>query len=101
MRNAGGYALVVSPDPQQANFDQFRCEEIGPRHETDTFTCWHCNRVVHTRTRAPMDEFGSMCRNCMKMVCPACAKGGCTPFLKQLEEAEKREQTRRMNAYWI
>jgi hypothetical protein len=37
-----------------------------------------------------MDEVGSMCRNCMKMVCPKCADGPCTPFEKKLEMAEKR-----------
>lgn len=38
-----------------------------------------------------MDEFGSMCRNCMAMVCPACADGPCVPFMKKLEMAEKRD----------
>ena len=101
MRNAGGYALITSPDSHRVNFDGFRCEDVQAQHEADTFTCWHCNRVVHVRPRAPLDEFGSMCRNCMKMVCPTCANGGCTPFLKKLEESEKRDQTRRMNAMWI
>ena len=26
-----------------------------------------------------------MCRNCMKMVCPACANGPCVPFMKKLD----------------
>jgi hypothetical protein len=101
MRNAGGYAVIVSPESQRVNFDGFRCEEITGTHEADTFTCWHCGRIVHVRARASPDEFGSMCRNCMKMVCPTCADKGCTPFLKKLEELEKKEQMRRLNAQWI
>lgn len=102
MRNPGGYATIVSPDSHRVNFDRLRCESVGPgMYEADTFSCCHCNRIVHVKPRANMDEFGSMCRNCMKMVCPACADGGCTPFLKKLEEAEKKDIMRRLNAQWI
>jgi len=91
MRRPGGYAAIVSPDPSIAHFDGFRCEQIGASHEADTFTCCHCNRVIHVKPFAPMDDFGSMCRNCMTMTCPTCAAGPCVPFEKRLEEAEKRE----------
>jgi predicted transcriptional regulator len=50
---------------------------------------------MHVKTKAPMDEVGSMCRNCMKMVCPRCASGPCVPFLKKLELEEKRFQALR------
>lgn len=96
MRNAGGYAVITSPTPSQVNFDRLRCESIGEgAFEADTFTCVHCNRVVHVRPRASPDEFGSMCRNCMKMICPRCADGPCTPFLKRLEMIEARDRARR------
>lgn len=96
MRNPGGYATIISPDDQVVNFDKLRCEKIGAGlHETDTFSCVHCNRVVHVKPRANMDEFGSMCRNCMKMTCPACANGPCIPFMKKLEMAEERDRRRR------
>lgn len=96
MRNPGGYVTIISPDPAPANFDGIRCEEIrAGLFEADTFTCVHCNRIVHVKPRVSMDEFGSMCRNCMKMVCPTCADGPCVPFMKKLEEAEKREIARR------
>ena len=102
MRNPGGYAMIVSPDAQPVNFDGFRWEEIRPGlHESDTFTCKHCNRVVHVRAHANPDEFGSMCRNCMKMVCPTCADKGCTPFLKKIDEEEERQIRFRQNAQWI
>lgn len=96
MRNAGGYAIITSPEPTVVNFDRLRCEEIpAGTTERDSFTCVHCNRVVHVKPRASMDEFGSMCRNCMKMVCPHCADGPCVPFEKKLEAAEARDRALR------
>lgn len=96
MRNAGGYAVIVSPDAGSVNFDRLRCEPIAAgTYEADTFSCVHCNRIVHIKAGAPMDEFGSMCRNCMKMVCPKCADGSCLPFEKKLEMAEARDRALR------
>jgi hypothetical protein len=96
MRNPGGYAVVVSPEQAKINLDRFRCETItAGTFEADTFTCCHCNRVMHVKPRAPMDEFGSMCRNCMKMVCPKCADGPCVPFEKKLEAMERRSRALR------
>lgn len=96
MRNAGGYAFITSPEPTTVNFDKFRCEQIpAGTFEADTFSCVHCNRVMHVKPFARMDEFGSMCRNCMKMVCPACANGPCVPFMKKLEMQEARDRARR------
>jgi hypothetical protein len=93
MRNPGGYAIITSPDSQTVNFDRRRCENVSAgTYETDTFTCCHCNRVIHVKPRTPMDEFGSMCRNCMKMVCPKCAAGACVPFEKKLEQMEHRDR---------
>ena len=91
MRRPGGYVTIESPDGGMVNFDNFRCERISAGTvEIDTFVCCHCNRIIHVKPFAPMDEFGSMCRNCMKMTCPTCAAGPCVPFEKRLEEAEKR-----------
>lgn len=96
MRNPGGYALITSPQPSKVNFDRLRCEQVGEGYfEADTFTCVHCNAVIHVRPKANMDEFGSMCRNCMKMVCPRCANGPCVPFMKRLEEMEESDRRRR------
>lgn len=93
MLRSGGYSIIVSPEEARVAFDKFRCEDIGRgTTECDTFTCVHCNKVMHVKPRASMDDFGSMCRNCMKMVCPKCAGGACTPFMKKLELAEKRDQ---------
>lgn len=96
MRLPQGYAVIVSPEPAKVNFDGLRCEEISAgTFEADTFSCVHCNRVVHVKARANIDEFGSMCRNCMKMVCPACANGPCIPFEKRLQIMEDRDRTLR------
>lgn len=99
MRNAGGYAVIISPDGGAANFDRMRIERIPAGiYEADTFTCAHCNSIRHVKVKAPMDEVGSICRGCMKMVCPRCAEGACIPFEKKLEEMEKREYVKRQYA---
>ena len=91
MLKPGGYVTIASPTPSVASFDRFRCENISAgMFEADTFTCVHCNRVIHVKPMTSMDEFGSMCRNCMRMVCPTCADGPCIPFEKRLEQMEKR-----------
>jgi hypothetical protein len=96
MRNPGGYAVVISPDRSKVTLDRWRCEEVpAGTNEFDTFTCIHCNLVVHVKPRANVDEFGSMCRNCMKMVCPKCADGPCIPFQKRLDMMEASYHARR------
>lgn len=81
MRNPGGYALLVDP-------------ELGVK-ECDTFTCCHCNTVVHVPVKASMDKVGSWCTLCMKPTCPRCAATGeCKPFEKKLEEAEAKARFR-------
>lgn len=93
MRRPGGYAIITSPITMQVDFDHLRCETVGEgTHEVDTFTCVHCGRVVHVKPGAIPDELGSMCRNCMQMVCPTCAPGPCIPWLKKLEAAERRDR---------
>ena len=81
MLRSGGYAVLVDPD-------------LGVV-ERDTFTCSHCNSVVYVKPKSNPDDFGSMCRICMKMVCQRCANLGCTPFEKKLEQAEARDRARR------
>ena len=77
MPNAQGYATLSDPD-------------AGVK-ECDTFTCEHCNAIIHKPTSKKIEEVGDFCRQCMKMICLRCAGKGCTPFLKQLEHAEKRQ----------
>lgn len=96
MRRPGGYVTITSPDATVAHFDKFSCEQIqAGTFEADTFTCIHCNRIIHVKAKASPDEFGSMCRNCMKMVCPTCADGPCVPFMKKIEAMEEKDYLRR------
>jgi hypothetical protein len=83
MRHPGGYATFTSED--------------GVR-EMDTFTCAHCQKIVHVKPKASPDELGGFCRNCMKPVCPSCASKGCTPFEKRLEAWEAKDRARRSYA---
>lgn len=95
MRRPGGYALITSPVAGRVNFDGLRCEEIGiGASETDTFTCAHCNRVIHVKARSQGDDY--FCRNCMASICPPCADHPCIPFMKKVEAQEER--TRRLQS---
>ena len=81
MRNPGGYAYVF--------------DELGTQKECDTFTCHHCNRVVHVKPKMDPTDLGGMCKLCMKMICPKCVGFGCTPFEKKLDIMEARDRARR------
>ena len=88
MRNPQGYAVIVTPEAAEIKFDKFRCEAINAgTYEADTFGCVHCNRVVHVKAKANVDEFGSMCRNCMKM---AAMKGPQNPALMTINNPPNR-----------
>lgn len=80
MRKAGGYAII--------------CDPCAPIKEMDTFTCHHCDRIVHVEAKANVDDLGGMCRICMKLVCPRCVDAGtCTPLEKRLTEQENKYHT--------
>ncbi len=65
----------------------------------DSFTCFHCSRVVFVKHRADPSELGGMCKVCDKLICPQCnAKGGCTPWEKQMEAMEAKDRFRRAMA---
>ncbi len=73
---AQGYACIIDPD--------------NGMRETDTHTCSHCQRLVHTPVNKKIEEVGDFCRGCMKVICLNCAGKGCTPFMKKLEAEEAR-----------
>ncbi len=81
MRNAGWYSVMVDP--------------FNGSTEAEGFVCSHCNSVVAVKPKSSPDDFGSMCRNCMRMVCAKCANFGCTPFEKKLEIVEARDRALR------
>lgn len=97
MRNPGGYAVIVSPVPQRANLDGRRWVELGAgTFEADTFTCVHCNGTTHVPSKSQGDEY--FCRTCMARICSPCADHPCIPFMKKIEEMEKKDYIRRQYA---
>lgn len=77
MLRAQGYATLFDPDK-------------GLK-ECDTFTCAHCNRIIHKPVNRHIEEVGDFCRSCMKVVCARCAdKRVCTPLMKSIEMQEER-----------
>jgi hypothetical protein len=77
MRNPQGYACITGPDQIK---------------QYDTFTCFHCNAIVHVKPMADPSEIGALCKTCMKLICAQCSGQGCTPFLKKIEEMEARHR---------
>lgn len=65
------------------------------QHGIDTWTCVHCNHVVHAPPlRKDTDYF--FCRMCMARICDHCADHPCMPFMKKVEAQETR--TRQLQA---
>jgi len=82
MRNPGGYLVQQGP--------------IGVAKESDTFTCFHCNRVVEVYPLQPPEDIGGLCKVCMKLVCAHChAQGSCTPWEEKMKKMEARDAFRR------
>jgi hypothetical protein len=78
MRKPQGYATEVSP--------------AGSR-ELDTFTCSHCQRIVPVKPLAAPEDFGGLCKVCMKLICPGCVKlGSCLTWEAKMEKMEATER---------
>jgi len=80
MRNPGGYAVTTSPDGME---------------ECDTFTCFHCSKIVYVPPKTKIEEVGDFCRVCMKMVCAGCAGKVCLPWVEKINRMERRYHARR------
>lgn len=91
MRNPGGYGIVTSPDPSHLHFDGTRREYMRAGvFETDSFTCFHCNRVTHVKPKIDAADMGGLCKMCMELVCTKCVGGPCDPFEEKLLREEAR-----------
>ena len=76
-----GYATLFGPDVTK---------------ECDTFTCGHCQYIVHVPPRADPADMGGLCKQCMKLICPRCVnKAVCSPWEKQMEREEARDRALR------
>lgn len=81
-KRTGGYISIV--DPVEGN------------REYETFTCFHCQHLIHFATRAQLSERSGGCSMCSRVICLPCVeKGSCTPWEKQIEHMENRERFRR------
>jgi len=81
MRNPQGCAFICYPEKTI---------------EIDTFSCGHCNRVVHVAVNMKIEQVGDFCRQCFKMICAKCADARvCTPLLARIEQMEERYYRRR------
>ena len=70
----------------------------------ETFTCSHCNSIVTMPEGKPVtmaDHYlhgvkdVRKCAGCDALICPRCHKEpSCTPFMKKIEAAERREALR-------
>src|SRR5262249_41460565 len=97
MRNPGGHAQIFNPHAETvANLDrvskQLICEGVT---EFDTFTCGHCNRVIHVPVRQRPEDIGGLCKVCMRLVCPTCVGHACDVIERKLERAERKNTWRR------
>ncbi len=75
MRRPQGYAVLSAP------------ERIV---ECDTFTCGHCQHIIHIPPRSNPEDLGGLCKVCMRLICPACLPKGCMPFEEKLKKMEAR-----------
>lgn len=80
MRNAQGYATLVSPDGVK---------------EADTYQCAHCQYITHVKAGQSTDELGGVCTHCTTktrpgFICKRCVGKPCDPFEKKLEREEAR-----------
>lgn len=79
MRKPGGYYYI--------------CDETGIQQEHDTFSCFHCNRIVIAKPRCDPADMGGRCYVCDKLICKHCvAKGLCDPLEKKLDRYEARDR---------
>ncbi len=77
MRKPQGYATLFEPDFSK---------------ECDTFTCGHCNGIVHVPPKADPTVMGGLCKQCMKLICPKCVERmTCTPWERQMQIMENRD----------
>lgn len=81
MRSPGGYATLT--DPEQTR-------------EADTFSCFHCQRIVHVRPLTDAADAGGLCKVCMKLICGPCVDAGsCVPWERTFEKIEARDRALR------
>jgi hypothetical protein len=92
MRNPGGYVIIREQGYLPARLNGELQVINKDKYEIDTFSCYHCNRVVHVPVKADPANIGGTCPNCWKLICPQCVGKGCRPLEMQIEQMEERER---------
>ena len=93
MRQGANYSQLFGP----ADMKQPRTKDVGLRAlyqhmECDSFTCYHCQKVVFVPPRCDPADLGGLCKICMKPICSMCVGKGCTPWEKQMDIMERRQR---------
>lgn len=95
MRKPHGYATIIGDVSSNA---VKLITDLNIRHtesEIDTYTCGHCNGIVHVPPQQDAADIGGLCKQCMDLICPRCVnKMTCTPWEKKMEKAEARQRLR-------
>ena len=95
MRSPQGQATLVGPGYMESG------RPAGPaglrdNGVCDTFTCGHCQFLVHVPPKADAADLGGLCKQCMRLVCPKCLdKHTCTPWELAIEAMEARQDALR------
>lgn len=94
MRKPQGYSQVVgggvgvTADPG--------LQALGNFGEADTFTCSHCQSIVHVPPRADPSSIGGLCKTCMGLICPRCLGKACVPWERAMHDLENAIERRRV-----
>jgi hypothetical protein len=83
MRNPGGYAARIDKETGKTLV------------EADTFSCRHCQRIVHVRPKERPEDIGGLCGMCHGLICPQCLGQGCDEIERKLERWEASYHARR------
>jgi hypothetical protein len=93
VRRAGGYATISGPSGLPLTTHRALVKDRSGNVECDTFTCGHCQFIVHVKPLADAADCGGLCKVCMRLICGPCtAKGTCTPWEKAFEKIEARDR---------
>ena len=89
MRKPQGYATLVGPLDRGP-------KALRQQGVADTFTCAHCQRIVHVPVKCDPADLGGLCKICMGLVCPRChVTRTCTPWEERMRRMEARYEFRR------
>lgn len=75
-RQAGGYSVITSPGERSV--------------EHDITKCAHCQSIIFLKAMCKPEDAPNFCMNCFAPVCKRHECKECVPFLKKIEEEERK-----------